>query len=294
MSAILGLLFSVLTLFSANQPGAAVLVTLLDYWTVHTLIAFVLLAALAGVGAYRRVWSAIVGSVLAAVAAALLGSLVGAMGQGGSAHGRHRRPAPRDHPRSQPHVRPRREPRVGAPRTSTVAAPVRRRGGAPARAGGAGAHPLLASGRWRDSRTWTGSPSTRRLADQQWERYVLALEEHGWATREVPPADANPDSVFVEDAVVVLGGTAVVLTSGADSRRGERPGWSRPSATSASTSSPSTSPPRSTGETCSRSAAPSTSAAARVRTPRASVGSARSWVRSATPSSRSRCPRRCT
>ncbi|MBM7026728.1 N(G),N(G)-dimethylarginine dimethylaminohydrolase [Clavibacter sp. DM3] len=67
-------------------------------------------------------------------------------------------------------------------------------------------------------------PVDAELADQQWERYVLALEEHGWSTREVPPADDHADSVFVEDAVVVLGGTAVVLTSGAESRRGERTG----------------------------------------------------------------------
>ncbi|MBF4619073.1 N(G),N(G)-dimethylarginine dimethylaminohydrolase [Clavibacter sp. VKM Ac-2873] len=70
-------------------------------------------------------------------------------------------------------------------------------------------------------------PVDAELADQQWERYVLALEEGGWSTREVPPADDHPDSVFVEDAVLVLGTTAVLLTSGADSRRGERIGVER-------------------------------------------------------------------
>ncbi|MBD5381607.1 MAG: N(G),N(G)-dimethylarginine dimethylaminohydrolase [Clavibacter sp.] len=70
-------------------------------------------------------------------------------------------------------------------------------------------------------------PVDSELADQQWERYVLAFEEAGWSTREVPPADDHPDSVFVEDAVLVLGTTAVLLTSGADSRRGERSGVER-------------------------------------------------------------------
>ncbi|MFD2341064.1 dimethylargininase [Clavibacter michiganensis subsp. tessellarius] len=223
VSAILGLLFSVLTLFSANQPGAAVLVTLLDYWTVHTLIAFVLLAALAGVGAYRRVWSAIVGSVLAAVVAAVLGSLVGAMGQGA--------------PLTGDIVGPLLETILGLNLMFVLGVSLasvllgrrlwlRLSGDAEERPRERVALVRIPSSHLADGELThlDRQPIDAELADQQWERYVLALEEHGWATREVPPADANPDSVFVEDAVVVLGGTAVVLTSGADSRRGERPG----------------------------------------------------------------------
>ncbi|KZC95003.1 dimethylarginine dimethylaminohydrolase [Clavibacter tessellarius] len=224
VSAILGLLFSVLTVFSASQqPGVAVLVPLLDYWTVHTLISFVLLAALAGAGAYRRLWTTIVGSVLAAIVAALLGSLLGAMAQ-------------------------------GAPLKSDIVAPLlgtilglnlmfelglilasillgrriwrRLSGDGEERARERVALVRIPSSRLADGELThvDRQPIDAELADQQWERYVLALEEHGWATREVPPSDAHPDSVFVEDAVVVLGDTAVVLTSGAESRRGERQG----------------------------------------------------------------------
>ncbi|OUE10072.1 N(G),N(G)-dimethylarginine dimethylaminohydrolase [Clavibacter michiganensis] len=226
ISALLGLLFSVLTLFSANQPGAAILVTLLDYWTVHTLVAFVLLAALAGTGLYRRLWTTIVGSVAAAVVGALVGSLVGALGQGATITG--------------DIVGPLLETLLGlnlmfvigvslasillgrrlwVRLVGTAHAPLRER---------------VALVRIPSSRLAEGElthlerrPVDAELADRQWEGYVLALEENGWSTREVAPADDHPDSVFVEDAVLVLGSTAVLLTSGADSRRGERTGVER-------------------------------------------------------------------
>ncbi|WP_308470891.1 dimethylargininase [Clavibacter michiganensis] len=226
ISALLGLLFSVLTLFSANQPGAAILVTLLDYWTVHTLVAFVLLAALAGTGLYRRLWTTIVGSVASAVVGALVGSLVGALGQGATITG--------------DIVPPLLETLLGlnlmfvigvslasillgrrlwVRLVGTADAPVRER---------------VALVRIPSSRLAEGElthlerrPVDAELADRQWEGYVLALEENGWSTREVAPADDHPDSVFVEDAVLVLGSTAVLLTSGADSRRGERTGVER-------------------------------------------------------------------
>ena len=227
VSAILGLLFSVLTLFSANQPGAAVLVTLLDYWTVHTLVAFVLLAALAGIGIHRRLWTSIVGSVAAAVVGALTGSLVGAMGQGATITG--------------DIVGPLFETLLGLNLmfvlgVSLASVLLGRR--LWSRLGGAGREDLprerVALVRIPSSRLAEGElthldrlPVDSELADQQWERYVLALEEGGWSTREVPPADDHPDSVFVEDAVIVLGTTAVLLTSGAESRRGERTGVER-------------------------------------------------------------------
>ncbi|XWX59342.1 dimethylarginine dimethylaminohydrolase [Clavibacter nebraskensis] len=227
VSAILGLLFSVLTLFSANQPGAAVLVTLLDYWTVHTLVAFVLLAALAGVGMHRRLWTSILGSVVAAVAGALIGSLVGAMGQGATITG--------------DIVGPLLETLLGLNLmfvlgVSLASVLLGRR--LWVRLGGTGGDAVAREGvalvRIPSSRLAEGEvthldrrPIDSELADQQWERYVLALEEGGWSTREVPPADDHPDSVFVEDAVLVLGTTAVLLTSGADSRRGERTGVER-------------------------------------------------------------------
>ena len=62
------------------------------------------------------------------------------------------------------------------------------------------------------------------LARRQWEGYVAALEASGWETIEVEPADDCPDSVFVEDTVVVYGDLAVISRPGADERKPETAG----------------------------------------------------------------------
>jgi len=59
------------------------------------------------------------------------------------------------------------------------------------------------------------------LADSQWDAYVAALTENGWEIVEVPIADGMADSVFITDAIVVFGDTAVITSPGAVSRRGE-------------------------------------------------------------------------
>ena len=59
------------------------------------------------------------------------------------------------------------------------------------------------------------------LAQRQWEAYVAALQAEGWETIEVPPAPDCPDSVFVEDTVVMYGDLAVLTRPGADERRAE-------------------------------------------------------------------------
>ena len=59
------------------------------------------------------------------------------------------------------------------------------------------------------------------LAERQWRGYVEALEAAGWQTIEVDPAPDCPDSVFVEDAVVVYGDVAVITRPGADERKPE-------------------------------------------------------------------------
>lgn len=61
-------------------------------------------------------------------------------------------------------------------------------------------------------------------ADEQWDNYVAALIDNGWDTIEVPVAPEAPDSVFVEDAVVIFGDTAVITSPGAESRRSETAG----------------------------------------------------------------------
>ncbi|RZU23506.1 dimethylargininase [Streptomyces sp. BK239] len=62
------------------------------------------------------------------------------------------------------------------------------------------------------------------LALKQWEGYVEALRTHGWETVEVDPADNCPDSVFVEDAVVMYRNVALITRPGAESRREETAG----------------------------------------------------------------------
>lgn len=59
------------------------------------------------------------------------------------------------------------------------------------------------------------------LAVEQWEAYAEALRKHGWETIEVDPADDCPDSVFVEDTVVMYKNVALITRPGAESRREE-------------------------------------------------------------------------
>jgi dimethylargininase len=59
------------------------------------------------------------------------------------------------------------------------------------------------------------------LARQQWQGYVAAFADAGWAVHEVEPADHHPDGVFVEDTVVMFDDLAVLTSPGAPSRRGE-------------------------------------------------------------------------
>jgi dimethylargininase len=60
-------------------------------------------------------------------------------------------------------------------------------------------------------------------AIEQWEAYGQTLRSAGWRTVEVPAADDCPDSVFVEDTMVVYDGTAVIARPAAPARRSEPP-----------------------------------------------------------------------
>lgn len=68
------------------------------------------------------------------------------------------------------------------------------------------------------------NPIDLALADVQWDNYVAALSAAGWNTVEVEAARDLPDSVFIEDAVVMFGDVAVVTSPGAETRRGETAG----------------------------------------------------------------------
>lgn len=58
-------------------------------------------------------------------------------------------------------------------------------------------------------------------ARAQHRTYVEVLRRHGLRIVEAPALDDHPDGLFVEDALVVLGRTAVLTRPGAPSRRGE-------------------------------------------------------------------------
>ncbi|WP_449282797.1 dimethylargininase [Leucobacter sp.] len=64
-------------------------------------------------------------------------------------------------------------------------------------------------------------------AREQWRGYVSALQLHGWETIEVDPAEDCPDSVFIEDTVVMFRNVAVISRPGADSRKPETEGTRR-------------------------------------------------------------------
>ena len=59
------------------------------------------------------------------------------------------------------------------------------------------------------------------LARAQHAAYADALAASGWTIRRVPVAEDCPDSVFVEDAVVICGDLAVLTRPGAPARRAE-------------------------------------------------------------------------
>ncbi len=65
------------------------------------------------------------------------------------------------------------------------------------------------------------------LARRQWDAYVEVFAGRGWDVHEVEAAEAHPDGVFVEDTVVVVGGTALLTVPGVASRRGEAAGTER-------------------------------------------------------------------
>lgn len=59
------------------------------------------------------------------------------------------------------------------------------------------------------------------LALRQWDGYVAALLGAGWSVREVPPLESAPDSVFVEDTVVMFRDVAIITRPGNDTRKPE-------------------------------------------------------------------------
>ena len=64
-------------------------------------------------------------------------------------------------------------------------------------------------------------------ARRQWLAYVAALNSGGWPTVEVAPDDTLPDSVFIEDAVVMFGDLAVITNPARADSPSRDPGGGR-------------------------------------------------------------------
>ncbi|WP_166984076.1 dimethylarginine dimethylaminohydrolase family protein [Paramicrobacterium fandaimingii] len=62
------------------------------------------------------------------------------------------------------------------------------------------------------------------LADKQWDAYTAAFEDNGWTTQEVAFASELPDSVFVQDGVVLLDDLAIITRPVDETRRRELEG----------------------------------------------------------------------
>ena len=202
-----------------NSGGAPSIVPLSDYFLPLSLILFVLLAIAAALGAMRTwYWAALAGLVAGVIAAF-----------GGSAYG---------------------TISAGTPMTSSIALAILQslltinlvfvllaavltgifgpRVWASFLGATAGIPKSIALVRQPSSKLEEGevthierSKVDAQLADAQWDTYVQVLEAHGFELVDVPVADHLPDSVFVEDAVVVFGGTAVITSPGSELRRPE-------------------------------------------------------------------------
>ncbi|MGE5829978.1 MAG: dimethylargininase [Micromonosporaceae bacterium] len=68
------------------------------------------------------------------------------------------------------------------------------------------------------------TPVDLERARAQHAAYCAALGETGWQVQEVEPADSCPDSVFIEDAMVVCDRLAVITRPGAPTRLAETAG----------------------------------------------------------------------
>src|SRR2546430_17679582 len=65
------------------------------------------------------------------------------------------------------------------------------------------------------------TPVDVELARSQHAAYADALAAGGWTIRQAPAADDCPDSVFIEDTVVICEDLAVLTRPGAPARRAE-------------------------------------------------------------------------
>ena len=211
-------LAAVSLLFFGGNP--ATLGQLFDFFVGSTLVVFALLAVFAIVGLYRHWYLRLIGGVIAGVAGALIGSAVTVVSGGSTLGGDN--VVQLFSTLGGPNL-----PFVLATIIGTVTAGNavwRRLVGSEVDASTRriaivrAPADTLADGQLTHLER---VPVDLELANAQWDEYVALLSNAGWDIVEVPVATAQPDSVFVEDTMVLFGDTAVIGSPGADSRAGE-------------------------------------------------------------------------
>jgi dimethylargininase len=211
-------LAAVSLLFFAGNP--ATLAQLFDFFVGSTLVAFVVLTVFALIGIYRYWYLRLVGGIVAGVVGAILGSALTLVTGGSTLSGNVL--AQLFSTLSGPNL-----PFVLATVVGTVTAGYalwRRLVGREADVGTrriAIVRPpaeTLAEGQLTHIERVAVD---LELANSQWDEYVALLSNAGWDIVEVPIATGQPDSVFVEDTMVIFGDIAIIGSPGAESRAGE-------------------------------------------------------------------------
>ena len=282
---------TVLAFFVAGGANTESLSQVSDYFLVATLFAFILLAVVAALDGLRRWYVAVPAAIVVAVIASLLGTVVTLVTSR----------TPIEAATIGPLLGTLLGPSLVYIVAFTVAAATVGRRIWFALAGTSTTADATGSGRVALVRAPAQNlaegqvthieraPIDTDLAEDQWDGYLQALIDNGWEPMEVTAAPAMPDSVFIEDAVVMFDDTAVITSPGARvAPRRDRGGRGRRARARADRSAASNYREPSTAATCSRSAAPSTWAAAGAPTPKASASCAPSSPRSASPWSRCR------
>jgi len=221
VSALIAHIANVLTYFIANGLTSGWLEEASNYFFFNTLLGFLFLAILGLFGIYRWWITALLGGILAGAIGAFLGTIQIALSAGGS---------------------------ISTDLFGTVLGSlgslnlilVSGFGIAAATAGSAmfyWVQTLGARGRYSRNVVIVRVPAQNlaegavthiertpvdlELAEQQWAGYVTAFEAAGWTVVE---ADAKPDladSVFIEDAVVIVDEIAIITNPGAEHRKAE-------------------------------------------------------------------------
>jgi dimethylargininase len=214
---------TVLAFFVAGGANTESLSQVSDYFLVATLFAFILLAVVAALDGLRRWYVAVPAAIVVAGIASLLGTVVTLVTSR----------TPIDAATIGPLLGTLLGPSLVYIVAFTVAAGTIGRRVWFALAGTSTAADATGSGRVALVRAPAQNlaegqvthiertPIDADLAEDQWDGYLQALIDNGWEPVEVTAAPAMPDSVFIEDAVVMFDDTAVITSPGAESRRGE-------------------------------------------------------------------------